>query len=112
MIAPVFDQLVESRNEVLTTPCRAHCGEKWISSPAISDWIWSRPDSYSAPPDGVGLVGSTCGLARLLLPRLTAIELTLEYWPLMKPLVPSVTSLAKPARVRWPFRAAMLLKMV
>ncbi len=112
VIAPALDQLVELRNEVLTTPCTAHCGDRWTSSPATSDWIWSRPDRYSPPPDGVGFVGSTCGSARLLVPRFTAMELKFENWPLMKPLVPSVTSLAKPATVTWPFSAAMLLKIV
>ncbi len=73
--APVLAQLVDDRNEVETTPLRAHCGLKWTSSPSTIDWMNRRPDRYSPPFAGVGLVGSTVGLARLPVPRLTAIEL-------------------------------------
>ncbi len=75
MTAPVFAQLVEDRNEVETTPLRAHCGLKWISSPRTTDWMNRRPERYSPPLAGVALVGSTAGLARFPVPRATAIEL-------------------------------------
>ncbi len=76
------------------------------------DCTRNRPDRYSPPVAGVGLVGSMAGLARLLDPSTTAIELRYEFWPLVNPFVPRVTSLTRPASWTCPFSEIMSLAMV